>query len=346
MSLNTKQFNNIQVGVFSKKKPQNSKLIRNGIYISLFLLTVDYVYKIYFGITYQNRIECILYKILPKWAFLFYEYFIELFLVVVAGVFIAVILEKLFAKYKKYYPKNQISAFIYASIIPVCSCSVIPIIESMKEKMKFRTLLTFVIAAPLLNPYILVLSFSVLGLKYGLLRIASSLILAITTGLICEFFYKKLGKPSLGNYKDCNPSKNCEIRTTNVYTNTFLMMKKIFPFLLIAGAMGMLFEIIDPTWYVKNMNLGNSWLGSVLVIIAGIPVYFCNGADVIFLKPLVNYTGLSLGTAMAFSLTSTSVCVTSLVMLIKFIGKKLTFILLGNVVLITIIVCFIINLIF
>jgi len=57
--------------------------------------------------------------------------------------------------------------FIYASLLPVCACAAIPVIKTMQEKMKFNILVTFLVAAPLLNPYILFLSFNVLGIKYN-----------------------------------------------------------------------------------------------------------------------------------------------------------------------------------
>ena len=44
--------------------------------------------------------------------------------------------------------------------------------------------MTFVVAAPLLSPYIIVLSFTALGPRYAVLRILSSFVLAATTGLV------------------------------------------------------------------------------------------------------------------------------------------------------------------
>ncbi|MCD4747322.1 MAG: permease [Bacteroidales bacterium] len=315
-----------------------------GIYLSIFLLMIDFIYKSWNGISYQNREICIVYNLLPSALFLIYEYFIELFLVVIAGVFVAVILERQFAKHKQFFPKNQLSAFIYASVIPVCSCSAIPMIETMKDKLKFRTIITFVVAAPLLNPYIVLLSFSILGIKYGILRICTSLVLAMVTGLVVEYFYNKSKNTELGKYNNCSPTNGCGMIKKNIYEDTYNIVKKIFPYLLIAGALSLVFEIYNPAKIMQHYYLGDSWLGTILVVILGVPVYFCNGADVVFLQPLMKYAGLSIGSSIAFSLTSTSVCISSLIMLIKFIGRRLTFILLGTVVLLTVIMGLIISL--
>jgi len=328
---------NLAAGIESPA-PFRRMVIKTGIYFSIFLLLVDFIYKTLYGISYQNRELCVLYNFLPTIVFWIYEYFIELFLVVIAGVFVAVILERQFAKHKRFFPKNQLSAFIYASVIPVCSCSAIPMIETMKDKLKFRAIITFVVAAPLLNPYIISLSFSVLGIKYSILRIAGSFILAIVTGLVVEYFYIRSKKHDLGRYKSCSPSNGCGLIKRDIYEDTFTIVKKIFPYLLIAGALGLAFEIFNPAKLMQHYYLGDSWLGTILVVFLGVPVYFCNGADVVFLQPLMKYAGLSMGSSIAFSLTSTSVCISSLVMLIKFIGRRLTFILLGTVIILTVLI--------
>jgi len=125
--------------------------------------------------------------------------------------------------------------------------------------------------------------------------------------------------------------------------STFKIFKQILPYLLIAGSLGIAIEVIFPAQVMNNLKFNNNILNSIIVIIIGIPVYFCNGADVIFLRPIINHAGLPLGAAMAFSLTSTSVCITSLVMLIKFIGKRLTFIILINIFVVTLVLSLIIQ---
>ena len=162
-------------------------------------MSIDLIYKIIDGITYQNMQDCILYSNLPRLAFLFYEYFIELFLMVIVGVFVASILEKHFSKLSKFIPKNSVSAFLYASVIPVCSCSAVPLIKAMNKKIPFRSIITFVVAAPLLNPYIIVLSISVIGIRYAVLRVICSFILAIVTGYVVELFYNRPGRQPIGS---------------------------------------------------------------------------------------------------------------------------------------------------
>ncbi len=279
---------------------------------------------------------------LPKFWFLVFEYFVELFLIVVVGIFLAVLLESYFSRYKRFYPKNTITAFLYASMLPVCACTTIPLISSMRGKLRFRTIITFVVAAPLLSPYIIMLSFSVLGVRYGILRIVSAFILALVSGFVVEFFYTREETQGLIILNTCN-KELCESQKSDIYQQAFDIIIKILPFLIVAGIAGIAIELIAPTNFLAGYDIPNNLVGIMLVILAGIPVYFCNGAEVLFLRPLIHQSGLSLGTAIAFSLASTSVCITSFVMLIKFMGKKLTIILVANLTIITIILALLIN---
>ena len=62
---------------------------------SILFFSADIVYKIVNNITYLNRENCILYRMLPKIGFLFFEYFVELFLIVIVGIFFAAMLESM-----------------------------------------------------------------------------------------------------------------------------------------------------------------------------------------------------------------------------------------------------------
>ena len=310
---------------------------------ALSILLTDIVYKTTFGITVQTKTKCAMYVGLPKWAFLIYENVIELFLVVIAGIFAGVLIEKYFLRLKKFIPTNIFTAFIYASVIPVCSCSVIPLIKTMIDKISFRVIITFIIAAPLLNPYIIMVSFSVLGIKYTILRILFSFILAASTGYIIELFYRKSPIYAESLLHGCRQKGNCTLFFGDVFDSTMANLKKIFPYILFAGALNLLFEVSLDKNFIKSIQLDNNLAGNLIIILVGVPMYFCNGADVVFLNPLIKYAHMPIGTALAFSLTSTSVCISSGVMLLKYIGKKFTGLLVISVFVISLILGLVAN---
>ncbi|WP_163718083.1 permease [Mangrovibacterium lignilyticum] len=326
------------------QKPGKINFYKVTVWLVLLLLLTDTVYSSWYGIHYHTREKCIIYRFLPSWLFMINEYLVELFLIVVAGSFAGTIVEKYFSKYRRFLPQNQLSAFLYASVIPVCSCSAIPLIETMKSRLPLRTIITFVMAAPLLNPYILFLSWSILGVWYTALRIAGSFLIAIITGWAVEIAYHKMRKPEIGIYKSCKPSTCSVTAGKDVYQKTWQLVGKIAPFILIAGILGLTFELLEPLKLIDNLSLHNNFLSLIVITAIGTAIYLCNGADILFLAPLLQYTDLGAGGAIAFSLSSTAVCASSIIMLSRFIGKRLTSILVLTTILIILIFSFTINL--
>lgn len=56
------------------------------------LWTADIIYKIVSDVSYVNRQRCVLYKNLPRFGFVVFEYFFETLVIVFVGTFIAVLL--------------------------------------------------------------------------------------------------------------------------------------------------------------------------------------------------------------------------------------------------------------
>ena len=311
------------------------------ILLALALTVIDSVYMSINGINQQNQELCILYSSMPRWLFLCYEYFVEFAIVVLLGVFAGVLIEQYFRKVKRFFPGSQIRAFVYGSILPVCSCGVIPIVETMKERVKLRVIITFVIAAPLLNPYIIFLSFSVLGLKYGILRILSSFVLAIGSGWLTELMVSKNAVQQLGRLDSC--AENCTVYGNDPFVKTLQMMRKLLPYIFWGGLFSFMLAYLQPKAFLQTLNFPNEWLSMLVMTLIGVPMYVCNGADVLLLKPLLAYTDLTQGAAMIFSLTSSAVCISSIAMLFKFMGKKITLVLLLNLVILSLIIGIVIN---
>lgn len=328
-----------------KNRRLKKTIIKAFIVFSIALLVIDSIYRHINNISYLTREKCIVHGLLSKVGFLFFEYLIAFMIIVFFGIFLATLLKKYFSRYQRFYPKNAMTSFLYASLMPVCACAVIPLLKTMKGKLNFRTLITFIVAAPLLSPYIIILSFSVLGVKYAILRIVCSFILAVSSGYLLELFYNKKDKVELDKFKTCD-DKSCVTEKADIYLDTYSIFMQILPYLILAGIMGIIFELFVPKNFLSNLHVTDNILGIMIVISIGLPFYFCNGTEVLFLRPLMCWGGFSLGTAMAFSLTSTAICITSMVMLLKFIGKRLTFILLGNIIIVTLVLSYLIDLFF
>jgi uncharacterized protein len=320
------------------------RLIRASVFLCSALWATDIIYKIVKDVSYVNREKCVLYKSLPRMWFIFFEYFFETVVIVFVGIFIAVLVGRWFQRLHRFYPTNPITAFFYASVIPLCSCALIPLLSTMKGRMKFATTMSFVLTAPLLSPYILALSFSVLGFTYGLLRIISSFILVITTVFILSFLHRKESGVFLP-VVSTGCMDTCTSQGRDVYLETFDIFKKMLPYVLVGGVLGVFIEFLGPRSLLLDERAGRGLAGIAIWILMGVPLYFCNGAEILFLRPLMNH-GMPLGTAIAFSLTSTAVCTTSIAMLVRIMGPRLTITLVSCVIVISFSLALLINAVF
>lgn len=325
----------------SRMRSWNRSLIKAGVVVSMLIWAADIVYRAAGDISYIDRQKCILFRILPRPGFLIYEYLFETLAIVLVGTFIAVVLARQFSSLRKFFPGNPATAFCYGSLIPVCSCAALPLLSCMKGKMKFPTTMAFVIAAPLLSPHIIVLSFSVLGFRYGVLRILSSFLLVMLTATIMGAFVRGRGAVDASRMV-AGCSGNCGPQDSDIYFQTFAIFKRLLPFLIVAGGMGVLLEYLSTRDLVLHGVFGDGVAGIMTWILVGVPLYFCHGAEVLFLRPLMNH-GFPVGTGIAFSLTSTAICTTSIAMLFRLIGAKLTLILVGCIISISLSLALIIN---
>jgi len=338
----TKLTPNTPKAIKTAKDQRNARIM---VFTVLFVVVAHTLYMNIMGFNTLSHDACFVYKNVPRWFFQFYESFLELFVVVILGILAGVLMEKYFFKIKRFYPKNQLLAFVYGSILPICSCGVVPLVESMQRKTSLKVIVTFIVAAPLLNPYIISISFAVLGIKYGILRIVFSFLTAIITGYAVEYAAKALKLTNVGNYKAC--VTECDpILDRDPFVKTMKMTKKILPYILFAGALSFAFALINPKQYLETLNFSSEPWATLILTLIGIPLYVCNGTDVLFLKPLMQYTDLSMGAAIAFSLSSSAICISSIVMLTKYLGGKLTAVLTATIFLLMLLFSTLINLIF
>ena len=289
---------------------------------AILIMVADTIYMNIAGLYDGDHAKCIVFSSMPKWCFYLLENVVELFIVVILGVMIGVIAEQYFRKIKRFYPKNQLLAFAYGAILPVCSCGVVPLIDSMRRRTSLRVIVTFVCAAPLLDPYIIFLSYTVLGVKYMMIRIISSFLLAIAAGWVVELLVNKLGWQNWTDHSVCG--KSCDfVAERDPFVKTMKITRKLLPYILFAGLLSFVFSMADVKELLHGFNLNQEPLSAIVMTIFGVPIYMCHGADVIFLKPFLQYTDMSLGSAMAFSLSSSAICVSSIVMLAKYLGRRI-----------------------
>ncbi len=299
--------------------------------VSSGFIAIDVAYRAVMGISFANRESCFVYGAFNRIAFIAFENTVELGLSVYVGCLLAALVERRLAGLGAILPQNPLVAFLYGSILPVCSCAAIPLAAATGRVVNTRTMISFLVAAPLLNPYIVFLSFTALGPYYGLSRIVCSGILSISAGYTLEFLSRRRAFASPGPFPRCEAG-SCQRGGKDPFEETMRLFLLILPPLAIGAAISVTLELLLPDKSALIGGFLNGTLAGHLAVIAvGIPLYLCNGTDVFIIRPFIDGAGLATGTALEFSLASTALCVTSILILSRIIGKRLTAALVAHV---------------
>ena len=94
--------------------------------------------------------------------------------------------------------KANLLATASGSIIPICSCGIVPVLVGMLEAgVPLGPTLAFLIAAPMLNIPTVFLTASLLGKKIAIARVIAVFFIAMGVGLIVSFWQRKGGLKNL-----------------------------------------------------------------------------------------------------------------------------------------------------
>jgi len=223
------------------------------------------------------------------------------------------------------WPRTIFSSFLLAAVLPLCSCGVIPIVRAMLEQphLHRRVVLVFLIATPILSPIVIVLSWGVLGVRYVLLRIVFTFILAILGG----FIIGKLWGPPPQEREPPAELQGVKFQSLAVRLpfplGTWRYILSLFRFIGLGLLLGSAFAVLLPGSFLKLFMQNN--LGGLLAMASiGIPIHLCSGAEVLILSPFMQM-GMPLGHALAFTISGAGICISSIPLLLKVVGRRVTF---------------------
>jgi uncharacterized membrane protein YraQ (UPF0718 family) len=312
----------VQRAIRPLSRPTRRGLVKAAVLASFLVWIADLAYQWIANVNYVSRERCVLFRALPKAGFLVWEYVFETLVMVLVGTFLAVLAGRWFLRLRRFYPRNPVTGFLAGAVLPVCSCAAIPLVAAMRGKLRFSTTMAFVLAAPLLSPYIAILSFTVLGWRYGLLRILASFLTVMVTVHFLELIHRgDRALEPLAAGAGCG--RACSGGQPDAYQETLAIFKRLLPLVLAAAVLGVALELLGPRLFLLRRVAGEGPAAVAAWVLLGVPLYFCNGAEVLFLRPLLNH-GFPVGTAIAFSISATAVCATSIAMLLKLLGARTT----------------------
>ncbi|MFA9558833.1 permease [Evansella sp. AB-rgal1] len=212
-------------------------------------------------------------------------------------------------------------ALSFAFITPFCSCSTIPVIVNLlRNKIRFGIVMVFLFASPVLDPTILTIMTVIMGWKVTLYYIIITSTLSLLIGLALERFgfEKSVKQVIVKGYERSDSGFSWK----NVFSETWSLMKSVYPYLIIGAAIGAVIHGVVPADFISAHFGGDAWWLIPIAAVVGIPLYV-RLSSMIPISQVLIVNGMAVGPVMAMMISSAGASLPELVLLKSIFQKQL-----------------------
>ncbi|OQY02750.1 MAG: hypothetical protein B6I20_06570 [Bacteroidetes bacterium 4572_117] len=263
------------------------------------------------------------------------NYFLELFELtnemspyLLLGFFFAGILHVFFKKEQiaKYMGGSKIKSAIYAALIgiplPLCSCGVIPTgVSFYKNGASKGSTVSFLISTPQTGVDSVLVTYSLLGLPFAIIRPIIALISGVFGGVFTNW-YTRFDEPQIQTeLSQANNLKSKENIFSKFFNYAFVeFLQDISKWLIIGLMIAAFIALVLPNDFFTTY-VNNPFLSMGIVLLASIPLYVCATGSVPIAAVLL-MKGLSPGAALVFLMAGPATNSATITVLAKVMGKK------------------------
>ena len=218
--------------------------------------------------------------------------------------------------------RSILNATLLGAAIPACSCTSMPIADSLKRQSNnIGAVMAFILVSPALGPHSIILTASILGWEFTWFRVLSAVVLAIVGGGVYALYGKNAIETEPNNQSPkscCKPTKKKALLGSMVS-----MTKTLVPYFLVGLLIASVIEVLIPeTVFSEGLNDLGVWRYIIMACLA-IPIYVCAGEEIPITLSLVSL-GLTKGAAFTFMMASVGTCIPTMLMAKKLIGTRYT----------------------
>ncbi len=221
-----------------------------------------------------------------------------------------------------------VKASLFGIPLPLCSCGVIPVATSLYKHGANRSATTsFLISTPQTGVDSILVTYSLLGPIFAIFRPIAALLAGIVGGLAVEL-------SDNGSESNVKPAEDADHGDKSIfrriYEYGFISLPQDIGKPLILGiVVAAMISLVIPDDFFASY-LGTGFMGLIIIMFAGIPIYVCATASVPIALALMNI-GLSPGAAFVFLMTGPATNAATISTVWKILGKKTAFIYLAAV---------------
>lgn len=227
--------------------------------------------------------------------------------------------------------KSVIRAALIGIPLPLCSCGVIPTGVSIhKNGASKGAAISFLISTPQTGVDSIMVTYSLLGLPFAIVRP----IVALITGVFGGFFANQAEKDkptvsnSIGSSTNNSKTKNPLLE---IFRYAFIdFLQDIAKWLLIGLLLAALIAVVVPDDFFASY-IHNDFVGMLIILAASIPVYVCATSSVPIAAVLM-LKGISPGAALVFLMAGPATNAATISVIGNSMGRKTLFIYLGTLI--------------
>lgn len=247
----------------------------------------------------------------------------------------------------RYLGKNNFRSVMNAALIgvplPLCSCGVIPTgLSIYKNGASKGSAVSFLISTPQTGVDSMMITYSMMGLPFAVIRPVMAFITGIIGGWITN-------KTAVNDQSGINQKTEAET-AIHRYKNPVLEMlhyafivflQDIAKWLVIGMVLATLIAVIIPEGFFTSY-LSNGYLSMFVILAVSGPLYICATGSVPIAAMLI-MKGLSPGAALVFLMAGPATNATTITMVGKVLGRKTLIVYLGTVIIAALIFGTIVN---
>lgn len=215
-----------------------------------------------------------------------------------------------------------ILAAIIGILSPLGSYIIIPMSAALFAiGVPLPPLIALMVASPLIDPNLFLLTMGAMGIEMALMRTAAALFLGITSGYATRMILNRKPEWAVGLLRDKNSftmerfTSSVQEKTIRAFLfETYKMTKFISKYFFLAILLAAVIKIFLNPNYVVRLFSDNSFLAVLFSTVAGVPLYVCGGAAIPVVQSLAEI-GMSKGAALAFFISGPVTKISNLVLL-------------------------------
>ena len=222
-----------------------------------------------------------------------------------------------------------LKATLLAIPLPLCSCSVVPVVASLRRKgASTGASISFLTAAPQIGADSYLLTYGLLGPWFALYRILAALLTALLGG----FAENLLGDKRIAH--NSNAALQDTERAQDRARGVPRFLRELFGGLANSLVLGLLLAaailVLVPDGLFEGLFASSRWLELLVMLVAGIPMYVCATASTPIAAAMI-LKGVSPGAALVFLLSGPATNMVTLSMMRSSLGRRASLVYLGSI---------------